>query len=37
MPHETLVPWPEIEPFLPALAAQSLNHWTTKDAPWFSF
>ena len=26
-----LAPWPEIEPRLPALAAQSLSHWTTKE------
>ena len=25
------VPWPGIEPMTPALGAQSLNHWTTKD------
>ena len=26
-----LLPWPEIEPGPPALAAQSLNHWTTRQ------
>ena len=26
-----LVPWPEIKPVLPALAAWSLNHWTTRE------
>ena len=25
------VPWPGIEPVPPALGAQSLNHWTTKE------
>ena len=24
-------PWPEIEPVPPALQAQSLNRWTTKE------
>ena len=27
------VPWPRIEPRLPALGAQSLSHWTTREAP----
>ena len=26
-----LIPWPEIKPFPPALAAQSLNHWTSVE------
>ena len=26
-----LVPWPRIEPRPPALGAQSLNHWTTRE------
>ena len=26
-----LVPWPGIKPELPALTAQSLNHWTTRE------
>ena len=26
-----LFPWPGIEPISPALALQSLNHWTTSD------
>ena len=26
-----LVPWPGIKPMTPALAAQSLNHWTTRE------
>ena len=29
----SLVPWPGIEPGLPALGAQSLSHWTTKEVP----
>ena len=28
-----LVPWPGIEPGPPALGAQSLSHWTTREAP----
>ena len=28
-----LVPWPGIEPGLPALGMQSLNHWTTREVP----
>ena len=28
-----IVPLPGIEPVPPALAAQSLNHWTTKEVP----
>ena len=28
-----LVPWPGIEPGPPALGAQSLSHWTTRDIP----
>ena len=28
-----LVPWPGIEPGLPALEAWSLNHWTTREVP----
>ena len=27
-----LVPWPGIEPGTPALGAQSLSHWTTKES-----
>ena len=30
---EILVPWPGIEPVPPALAAQSLNHWTARRSP----
>ena len=29
-----LVPWPAIEPGLPALGVQSLSHWTTSEVPW---
>ena len=29
-----LVPWPGMEPGPPALGAQSLNHWTTREVPW---
>ena len=28
-----LVPWPGIEPVPPAVKAQSLNHWTTREVP----
>ena len=28
-----LVPWPGIKPVPPALKAQSLDHWTTREAP----
>ena len=28
-----LVPWPGIEPGSPALGAQSLSHWTTRQVP----
>ena len=28
-----LVPWPGIEPKLPALGVQSLSHWTTRETP----
>ena len=28
-----LVPHPGIESVLPALEAQSLNHWTTREVP----
>ena len=32
-----LVPWLGIEPRPPALGAQSLSHWTTREIPslWF--
>ena len=30
-----LVPWPGIEPGPPALGAQSLSHWTTREIPEF--
>ena len=29
-----VVPWPGIEPRLPALEAQNLSHWTTWDCSW---
>ena len=29
------VPRPGIEPVPPAVEAQSLNHWTTREAPLF--
>ena len=29
-----LVPQPRIEPMTPALGAQSLSHWTTREVPW---
>ena len=28
-----LVPWPGIEPRLPALGARHLSHWTTREVP----
>ena len=28
-----LVPWPGIKPRLPALGAQTLSHWSTRDVP----
>ena len=31
-----LVPWLGIEPVAPALEAQSLNYWTTRDVPVFN-
>ena len=30
-----LVPWPGTEPRPPALGAQSVNHWTTREVPQF--
>ena len=32
-----LVPWPGIEPGPPALGAQSLTHWTTREVPIHTF
>ena len=32
-----LVLQPGIEPVHPALAVQSLNHWTTREVPVFVF
>ena len=32
-----LVPWLGIEPRPPALGAQSLTHWTTREVPLWSF
>ena len=32
-----LVPWPGIEPGSPALGAQSLSHWTTREVPMNQF
>ena len=32
-----LVPWPGMEPTLPAVKAWSLNHWTTRDVPQLIF
>ena len=31
--HGILVPGSDIEPLLPAMEAQILNHWTTKEVP----
>ena len=32
-----LVPWPGIEPGLPALGASSLSHWTNREVSHCSF
>ena len=32
-----LVPRPGIEPLPPAMEAQTLNHWTTREFPVFDF
>ena len=32
-PHGIYFPWPGIEPTPPALAEQSLNHWTEREVP----
>ena len=32
-----LVPWPGIEPGPPAVGAWSLNHWTTREVPSYTF
>ena len=32
-----LVPWPGIKPAPPAVKAWSLNHWTTRELPLFTF
>ena len=29
-----LVPWPGIDTVLPAMEAQDLNHWTTREVPY---
>ena len=34
---EILVPRPGIEPVPPAMEAQSLNHWTTREYPTFIY
>lgn len=34
--HSILVPWPGTECMPPALAAQSLSRWTTREFPYFS-
>ena len=34
---QDLVPQPGIEPGSPALRAQSLTHWTTREVPPYSF
>ena len=31
------LPWPGIEPMPPAVEAQSLNHWTTREILYFFF
>jgi len=33
MASRILVPQPAIEPVLPALGSQSLNHWTAREFP----
>ena len=32
-----LVPWPGIESMPPAVEAQSLNHWTTREVHSYQF
>ena len=32
-----LVPQPGIKPVTPAVETQSINHWTTREIPWFPF
>ena len=32
-----LFPWPGMEPELPAVEAQSLNHYTTREVPTLGF
>ena len=32
-----LVPQPGIKPMSPAMEAQSLNHWTTREVPHLLF
>ena len=35
---QDLAPWQEMEPMPPALGAQSLSHWTTREVPpWLCF
>ena len=34
---QDLVPWPGIEPGPPAMGPWSLNHWTTREVPLFTF
>ena len=34
---QDLVPWPGIEPWPPALGAQSLSHWITREVPIYLF
>ena len=30
-----LVPWPGMKPIFPAVGAGSLNHWTTREIPYY--
>ena len=32
-----VVSWPEIEPALPAVEVQSLNHWTTREVSKYPY
>ena len=31
---DLIIPQSGVEPVLPALEAQSLNHWTTREVLW---
>ena len=33
--RQILVSWPEMESTSPALGTRSLNHWTTREIPYY--